>query len=162
VHGRVEAVRALLEAEGGEDALVERHLGVDRERLVQERRVDNGRLLDEAREHRSDGPEDLSYLRGLHEGLVVVEERRVRRVAPLEALHVLSPKLEVLLERREEHREVALRAGLDPDLVPECAGADHLGPELGRDPALLHPVPPHDADEARVVGVVVERLLEGP
>ncbi len=60
----------------------------------------------------------------------------------------------------KELREVVGGAGLDPDLVSERARARHLDAELRRDAPLLLPVPARHSDEARVVGVVVERLLE--
>ena len=44
--------------------------------------------------------------------------------------------------------------------LPSAAGARQLDAELGRNAALLLPVAARDADQARVVGVVVERLLE--
>ncbi len=160
VDGRIEPVRALLQAERREDALVERFLRVDRERLVEERRVGVRRLADELGQDGPDGREDLRHLGRLHERLEVVEERRVRRVVPLEALDVPALEVEVPLQRREELREVVRRARLDPHLVAERSCARHLRPELRRDAPLLLPVAPRDADEARVVGVVVERLLE--
>ena len=128
---------------------------------MEERRIDSRRLLHELGEHGPDRPEHLRHLGRQHVRLEVVEQRRVRRVLPLEALDVASLQLEVSLERREELREVVRRTRLDPDLVSERGGADHLGPQLRRHTALLLPVAPGDADEARVVRVVVERLLEG-
>ena len=119
-----------------------------------------GASLDELGEHRPDRPEHLGDLGREHVRLEVVEERRVRRVLPLEAVDVLPLQLEVALERGEELREVVRRAGLDPDLVAERSRARQLDAELRRDAALLLPVPARHADEARVVGVVVERLLE--
>ena len=97
---------------------------------------------------------------GLHVRLEVVEERRVGRVVPLEALDVAALELEVALERGEEPREVVRRARLDPDLVAERRRSRQLDAELGRNAALLLPVAPGDADQAGVVGVVLERLLE--
>ena len=119
-----------------------------------------GASLHELGEHGADRAEHLRHLRGQHVGLEVVEQRRVRRVLPLEALDVAALELEVAFERREELREVVGRPRLDPDLVAERSRADHLRPQLGRDPALLLPVAAGDADQARVVRVVVERLLE--
>ncbi len=92
--------------------------------------------------------------------LEVVEQRRVRRVLPLEAFDVAALELEIVFERRKELREVVGGPRLDPDLVAERGCADHLRSQLGRDPALLLPVAAGDADQARVVRVVVERLLE--
>ena len=119
-----------------------------------------GASLHELGEHGADRREHLGDLGGQHVRLEVVEQRRVGRVLPLEALDVPALEVEVPLERREELREVVGRARLDPDLVAERSRADHLRPQLGRDPALLLPVAARDADQARVVRVVVERLLE--
>ena len=84
----------------------------------------------------------------------------VRRVLPLEAVDVATLELEVALERREKPREVVRRAGLDPHLVPERRRSRQVDAEVGRHAALLLPVAAGDPDEARVVGVVVERVLE--
>ena len=158
--GRVEPVRALLEAERREDPAVERCLLVGRVGQLEERRVDARSVLHELGEDGPDRPEHVRDLGRRHVRLEVVEERRVRRVLPLEALDVAALQVEVALERGKEAREVVLRARLDPDLVAERGRADHLGAELGWNAALLLPVATRDADEARVVGVVVERLLE--
>ncbi len=117
-------------------------------------------LLHELGEHGTDRPEDLGHLRREHVRLEVVEERRVRRVLPLEAVDVLPLELEVALERGQELCEVVRGAGLDPDLVAERSGARQLDAELRRNAALLLPVAARHANEAGVVGLVVERLLE--
>ena len=158
--GRIEPIRAFLEAERRQDPLAELLLLSGLERLLEERRVDAGRLLHELGQHRPDRPEDLGDLGREHVRLEVVEERRVRRVVPVEAVDVLPLQLEVALERGEELREVVGRAGLDPDLVSERARTRQLDAELRRDAPLLLPVATRHADQARVVGVVVERLLE--
>jgi hypothetical protein len=160
VHRRVEPVRAGLEPERAEHLLAELLLPGGVEGLVEEARVDLRSLAHELREHRPDRPEDLGDLLRLHERLEVVEQRRVRRVRPLEALDVAALEIEVALERGQELREVVRRARVDPDLVPERGAADQLGAQLGRDAALLLPVAARHADEARVVRVVLERLLE--
>ena len=97
----------------------------------------------------------------LHARLEVVEQRVVRLVH-LEAGRVLAAELDVALEIRAEELEVVLRARLDPDR--ECLGAGQrlLLAQLGRDTQLLVAVAPGDADQARLVGVVVERLLVRP
>ena len=82
------------------------------------------------------------------------------RVVPLEALDVAPLQLDVPLERGEEAREVVVRARLDPDAGGLARRARHLGAELGGHAPLLLPVAARDADEARVVRVVLERLLE--
>ncbi len=158
--GRIEPVRAFLEAERREDPLAERLLPAGGERLLEERRVDARRLAHELREHGSNRPEHLGHLGRLHVRLEVVEERRVGRVLPLEALDVAALELEVALERGKEPGEVVRRARLDPHLVSESRSARHLDPQLGRHAALLLPVAARDADQARVVGVVVERLFQ--
>ncbi len=162
MHGRVEPVRALLEAECAEDACVELLLLLVRVVVTEERCVDPRRVLHELGQHRADGSEHLRDLGRQHVRLEVVEERRVGRVLPLEAFDVASLELEVPFERGQELPEVVRRARLDPDLVAERGRADHLRPQLGRNATLLLPVAPRDADEAGVVGVVLEGLLERP
>ena len=162
VDGRVQAHRALLESERVEEAVAELALAIGVVREVEEGRVDARRLLHELGQDRPDRSEDLGDLGRLHERLEVVEERRVRRVVPLEALDVAALQLEVPFEHREEAGEVVVRARLDPDLVAESRRTSHLGAKLGRHAALLLPVAARDADQARVVRVVLERLLERP
>jgi hypothetical protein len=77
-----------------------------------------------------------------------------------EALDVAPSQLEVALERGQEGGEVVARAGVDPDLVPLRGGPRGLRAELGGHAPGLFPVAARDADQARVVGLVVERLLE--
>ncbi len=123
---RVEPVRPLLETERREDPAVERRLLVGRVRQLEERRVDPRSVPHELGEDGADRPEHLRDLGRRHVRLEVVEERRVRRVLPLEALDVAALQVEVALERGKEAREVVLRARLDPDLVAERGRADHL------------------------------------
>ncbi|MBM2822094.1 MAG: hypothetical protein HW413_840 [Thermoleophilia bacterium] len=158
--GRVEPPRTVVEPNRREHPLGKRALEVGCVWLVEERRVDARSLAYELGQNRADGGEDLRHLARLHERLEVVEERRVRGVVPLEALDVAPLELEIPPERREEAREVVLRPCLDPDLVAERRGADHLGAEIGRHTPLLLPVAAGNAHEARVVRVVLERLLE--
>ncbi len=160
MHGRVEPVRALLEAERREDALVEAGLLVRRVVHLEEGGVDARRLAHELGEDRPDRAEHLCHFGRLHEGLEVVEERRIGRVVPLEALDVAALQVEVALESGEELGEVVRRARFDPDLVAERGRADHLGPQFGGNTPLLLPVAARHADKAGLVGVVVERLFE--
>ena len=133
MHGGIEPVRALLETEGREDALRELLLLVRCEWLFEERRVDARCFPHELRKDGADRPEHVGDLRGRHVRLEVVEEGRVRRVVPLEALDVPSLQVEVALERREELREVVRRSRLDPHPVAESGRSDHLRAQLGRD-----------------------------
>ncbi len=119
------------------------------------------RLAHQLGEHGANRPEHLGHLGRLHVRLEVVEERRVGRVLPLEALDVPAFQLEVALKRREEPGEVVGGARLDPDLISERRRSSQLDAELGRNAALLLPVTPRDADETGVVGVVLQRLLDG-
>ena len=116
--------------------------------------------MHELRERGLDLVEDLRDLGRRHERLEVVQQHGVRRVVPLEALDVALLQLEVPLEDGEEGGEVVVRPRLDPDLVALRARAQHLGAELGRHLPVLLPVVTRDADQAGVVGVGIERLLE--
>ena len=160
VHGRIEPIRPLFEAECRQDALVEPHLRGDGVGQAKERRVDTRCLAHQLAQDRADRREHVGDLGGQHVRLEVVEQRGIRRVVPLEALDVPPLQLEIALERGEELREVVRRPRLDPHLVAECGGACQLHAELGRDPALLLPVASRHADQRRVVGVVLQRLLE--
>jgi hypothetical protein len=159
VHGRVEPPGAVFEPERGEDALRERSLTVGGEGLREEGGVDRRRFANELGQHRPDRAEDFRDLDCRHGRFEVVEERRVRRVGPLEALCVAALEVEVPLERGEEPCEVACLSRLDPKFVAERR-VHHLRLELGRYLPLLLPVAARDPDEARVVGVIVEGLLE--
>ena len=160
MHCRIEPIRALLEAERRQDALVERLLHVDRVGQGEKRRVDVRCLAHELGQDGADRREHLGDLGGQHVRLEVVEERGVRRVVPLEAFDVPTFQVEVALERRKELREVVRRACLDPHLVAERCSAGHLHAELGGNPALFFPVASRHADQRGIVGVVVERLRE--
>jgi hypothetical protein len=162
VGGRVEPPRAVSESDGLDDALGELTLQVRGIRHIEERRLDLGRLPHQLRQDRANGVEHLFDLGRLHEGLEVVEERRVRGVVPLEAFGVALLELEVPLEGGEERGEVVVRASVHPDLVALRPGTQQLGAELRRHAPRLLPVPPGHANQARVVRVVLERLLERP
>ena len=161
VDGRVEPVRAVFEAEVAQDPGEELLLRLDREVALEERVVrrlariahDRGQLRPEHVEHRL-------HLGRRHPRLVLVEEGVVGRVA---GLHVLGPpQRDVVdaLERRQEDREVVRLARLEPGDVrlPALAGPGRR--ELGGHAPRLLPVAARDADQARVVGVVAELLLE--
>ena len=161
MHRRVEAVGALLEAEVAQDRGRDLLLFLDREVAFEERVV--GRLAGVPHELGQRGPqhvEDRLHLGRLHPRLVLVEEGVVRRVA---RLHVLRPAERDVVhapERGQEDGEVVLRASLEPGGV-RLAGLARPGcGDLGRDPAGLLPLAAGDADQARVVGVVVEAVLE--
>ena len=162
VHGRVEAIRAVLEAERREDALAERSPAAS---------AGNGWSRNDASTRGASRTSSASTGRIVPKtsatsvvfmnGSKSSRSGGIGRVVPLEALDVAPLQLEVALERREEVREVVVRARVDPDLVPERRRSRHLDAELGRDAALLLPVAPGDADEAGVVRVVLERLFDG-
>ena len=160
VCGRVEPPGVVVEAHRPEHALGEGALRLGREVAVEERRVDLRRRRHELGERRAQHGEDLLHLGRQHPGLVVVEERRVRAVGPLEALDVAPLQLDVRPQIGEERREVARAAGLDPRVVAAGGLQRHLGAELGRHAARLLPVAPGHAYEAAVVGVVRLRLDE--
>jgi len=125
------------------------------------RGVDLGGGADEIGQRRAQRGEHLAYLGGRHPGLVVVEQCRVRQVGRLEALDVAALQLDVPAQVRQEGGKVVVPPRLDPRVMPAGRGTGHLDPELGRDTAGLLPVAPRDADQARVVGVVRQRLRQG-
>ena len=157
----IEPVRAVLEAEVAEDPGEELLLGLDREVALEERVVRRlARLAHDRGQLRPEHVEDRLHLGRRHPGLVLVEEGVVGRVA---RLHVLGPaERDVVhaLQRRQEDREVVRLARLEPGDVRLAALARPGGRELGGHAPRLLPVAPRDADQARVVGVVAELLLE--
>ena len=124
MHGRVEAVRALLEAEVAQDRGRDLLLLLDREVALEEGVV--GRLAGVPHERGQLGPqhvEDRLHLGRLHPRLVLVEERVVRRVA---RLHVLRPAERDVVhapERGQEDAEVVRLARLEPGDVRLAAFA---------------------------------------
>src|SRR2546423_3464752 len=134
-------------------------LPFDRERPLQLVAVRLARRLDERDELALQVLEDVLGLRGREAVLVVVEEHVVRLAGRLEAVDVAPPELEQPLEVRAEHLEVAPLARLQPGAVAERTFPQELGPQLGRHPARLLVVAAHDADQARLVRLVRERLL---
>ncbi len=161
VHRQVEAREGGVEAEALDD--LERVLvlcvdgpGAGQEGVVA---VDRAVLGDQRHELGFELVEDAPHLRRLHPRLVVVEQDVVRLVVVLEALDVAALQLDGALELGEEEREVVVRARLRPDVMGLGGGARHLGGQLGRHAPRLLPVAPGRADQARLVGVVVETLL---
>ena len=161
VHGRVEPVRAVCEAEVAQHAVEELLLRRDREVAFEEGVVGGlAGLAHDRGQLRAEHVEDRLHLGRRHPRLVLVEEGVVGRVA---LLHVLGPaERDVVdaLERGPEDGEVVRLARLEPGDVRLAALARPVGGELGRDAARLLPVAAGDADQARVVGVVVELVLE--
>ena len=160
MRGRVEPPGALLEAERADDPLREAPLRVRVERAVEERGVDLRCVADELGQRGAQRREHLAHLGRRHPGLVVVEQRRVGQVGRLEALDVAALQLDVRAQVGEERGEVVVPARLDPGVVAAGGGAGHLDAQLGGDAARLLVVAAGDADQARVVGVVRQRLLE--
>src|SRR5262249_49585847 len=117
MNGRVEAPRALVEAEPAYDLEREGRLALARElspggdlgprgagNELHERRLVLRQVL-----------EERPHLRRLHPRLEVVEEGVVGLVElALVALDVAAAKLEVLAESGQERREVVALAGVDP------------------------------------------------
>ncbi len=160
MRGRVEPPGAVGEAERSDDTLGELPLRFRVEGAMEERGVDLRRRPHELGERRAEGCEHLAYLGRRHPRLVVVEQCRVGQVGRLEALDVAALQLDVRAQVGEERGEVVVLAGLDPGVVAARGGAGHLDAQFGRDAARLVVVATRDADQARVVGVVGERLLE--
>ena len=127
---------------------------------MEERGVDLRRGGDDLGQRRAQHREHLADLGREHPGLVVVEERRVRAVRPLEALDVLTLELEVRAQVGEKRGEVARAPRLDPGVMASCRLACHLRAKLGRHAPGLLPVAPRHPDEAAIVGVVRELLDE--
>ena len=157
MHGRVEPVGAVREAEVAHDPGQELLLRRDREVAFEERVVGGlARVAHDRGQLRAEHVEDGLDLGRRHPRLVLVEEGVVGRVA---LLHVLGPATRDVvdaLQRGPEDGEVVRLARLEPGDVCLAALACPVGCELGRDAACLLPVAAGDADEARVVGVVVE------
>ena len=118
MHGRIEPVGALLEAEVAQDPGEELLLGLEREVTLEERVV--GRLAGVAHDRDQLGPEHVEdglHLGGLHPGLVLVQERVVRRVARLHQLRPAERDVVHALEGGQEDGEVVRLAGLEPRAV---------------------------------------------
>ena len=88
---------------------------------MQERGVDLRRGRDELGERRPQDGEHLAHLGRRHPGLVVVEQRRVRRVGPLEALDVAALQLDVRAQVRQERGEVVVRRASTQAWWPRAA-----------------------------------------
>ncbi len=161
VHGQVEARERRVIAEALDDLERVGVLRVDGPRSLHEGvvAVDGAHFGDQRHELRLELVEDGAYLGGLHARLVVVEQHVVGLVVAVEALDVAALELDRALEVGEEERVVGLLARLCPDVVRlgRCAG--DLRGQLGGHAARLLPVASRRADQARVVGVVVQLLF---
>src|SRR5207302_8338886 len=157
----VEPPRARVEAEPVEEWKREGALPLDRKRALDRIRVRArfSHCLDERHELL---PQVLEHTFGLGRRqlvLEVVEQDVVRIAVGVEAVDVAALQLELPLEVRTEDLEVAPLARLQPGAEPERARTQDLAPELGRHAAGLLVVAPRDANQARLVGLVRERLL---
>ena len=161
VHGQVEPRVRWVVAEPLDDLQRVRVLRFDRPWAVHEGvvAVHRADLGDQRHELGLQLVEDLAYLGGLHPRLVVVEEDVVRLVVAVEAIDVAALQLHGALEVGEEEGVVVVFSCLCPHVVGVGRGAGHLGGEVGRHAARLLPIASGRADQARVVGVVVELLL---
>ena len=158
---RVEAVPSLLESEPAQHLCEELLLRLEREVAVEEGVV--RRLAGVARDLRQLLPqhvEDGRDLSGRHAGLVLVDERVVRRLAGLHALAPLQRQLVHSPERRQEDPEVVRLTSLEPDDV--CLGgfACPRSRELRRHATVPLPIAARHPDQAGVVRVVVQLLLQ--
>ena len=161
MHGGVEPPLRRVEAETPNHLELERLLPFEREADTAHGPLPVGAggrhkrhlLLLETVEHRA-------YLRRLHSRLEVVQEDVVRLVVVVEALDVAAPELEVLPQRRQELREIRLLARLHPHGHRERGRTRHLGTQVGRNTTRLLPVAADDTDQAGLVRVVLQRLLE--
>ena len=160
VDGGVEPPLGLVEAEALDHLQLELLLALERER-----RAAHGPLTvlaggcDERHLLLLQPVEDGADLGRLHPGLEVVEEDVVGLVVVVEALDVAAPQLDVRAQCGQELREVRLLPRLHPDRHRERGGAGHLGAQLRRHPPRLLPVAADEPDQARLVRVVVERVL---
>ena len=160
VDGRVEPPLGRVEPEPLDHLQLELLLALDRERRAADRTLavlagggDERHLL------LLQPVEDGADLGGLHPGLEVVEEDVVGLVVVVEALDVAAAQLEVRAQGGQELREVGLLPRLHPDRHRERRGAGHLGAQLrGNAPRLL-PLAADEPDQARLVRVVLERVL---
>jgi hypothetical protein len=161
MHRGVEPPLGWVEAEPLDHLELELLLPLDREGGVPQRALALGpRGLDERDLLLLEPVEDRSHLGCLHPGLEVVEEDVVRLVVVVEAFDIAAAQLEVVAEGGQELGEIGLLPRLDPDRHRERGGSGHLPAQLGGDAPRLLPVAADEADQARLVGVVVERVLE--
>jgi hypothetical protein len=161
MHRRIEPVGALLEAEVAQDRAEELLLGGEREVAVEKGVVCGLACLADDLDQL--GPEDVEdglHLGGRHSRLVLVQERVVRGVARLHQLRPAERDVVHALQGGQEDGEVVGLAGLEPRAVRLSGLTRPGGRKLGGHAACLLPVAPRDADEAGVIGVVVELGLE--
>src|SRR5581483_876148 len=169
MHGLIEAPGTLLQGEPLDHLARELLLRVERKVAMQAGIVHVHPALGDRGDERADAvaqvPEHRRHLRRGHPGLEVVEqgvELVDEAFEALEAIGVSPPELHVVLQVRQEGREVLIRTGLGPCVLGGRRGAGELGPQVRRHPARLLPAPARDAHQARVDGAVVEALGLAP
>src|SRR6266511_2358847 len=160
---RVEPPLVVGEAEAANELEAERALYVRVEVALEKRVVDAPRvadLLDQRAELLLEAIEDLAHLGGLHPGLVVVQEDVVSLIGGIEAVDVAVLELQVLLQMGQHRLVVRVLLRGAPVGHRERARPAHLARQRRRNANRLLVVAPRDADQARVVTVVVEAPLE--
>ena len=123
-----------------------------------------GDLRDQRNEARLELVEDLTDGVGLETFVEVVQQDVVLALVThvVEAVGVPVRELDVLLQVREEGREVGLLARFDPGGKGHGPGVGHLGAQVGWDALCLLVVAARDADLGCVVRVGIEALLVAP
>ena len=175
VHRGVEAPGALLQRQLRHHLAGERCLGIDREVAMKAGVVDGVTAVGDLGHQRADAVakrlQHRAHLRGAHSGLEVVQQGVVgalEALEPIEALGVAALQLHVSLQVGQVGGEVRTLLGVDPGVLGERGGPRDLGPQLGRHPSRLLPLPACHPHQARVVGVVRQavylaaRLVEQP
>ena len=162
VLGRVEPPALGTVSEQVDHFVRERALPLGREVAVQERvvQLSLAQLGDQRHERRLELLEQRPHLGGRGLGLEVVEQDVVAlRRAVRQAVDVPQLQLDDPLERRQEGGEVRLRLRLHPDRPRLGRRPRHLRPQRRRHLHGLLVIASRHADQGRVVGVGVERLL---
>ena len=137
VHGRIESPGLVVEAEPLEHDEREIALLLDRKVAEQARIVHAVGVLGDLRDQRDEAGlelvEDLTDGIGLETFVEVVQQDVVRILVAhaVEAVDVLVRELDVLLQVREEDREVGLLARLDPGGKGDRPGTGQLRAQVG-------------------------------
>ena len=160
--GRVEAPGAVVEARASaRTRSAKRRCVVGVEGAVQERRVDLGRVADELGQRGAQRREHLAHLGRRHPRLVVVEQRRVRAGRRARSTRRSGASARRSRAGREGTRRSrrSRRASTQAWWPRAAARVISTRSSVGHAAGLL-PVAAGDADQARVVRVVRQRLLE--
>jgi hypothetical protein len=154
---------ARCEADRGHRLAAERELARLVERAVQEGIIGGGAAGEGADERGLGGAEDGEHgphLGGLQTFVEIVEQDIVGMSRGWEEADVAAPEADDLFEVRPEEGEIRLDARLRPGGEGQSRGELHLGHEPGGHAGFLLEIAGGGADQARVVGIGVERAGE--